>query len=371
MPNSEPLYVGLMSGTSLDGIDAVLTSFSSRRTELRGHGYTPLPQNIRDELRSLSSPGDNEIDRCGDLDARLGELFAQSVLKLLDDAGVEPSRVHAIGSHGQTVRHRPDTSHPFTLQIGDPNRIAWHTGITTVADFRRKDIAAGGQGAPLVPPFHEYLFRSSRENRAILNIGGIANVTLLAADGDRPVVGFDTGPGNNLMDGWCRQHRNQSFDANGDWAADGSINDTLLNQMLEDEYFRLPAPKSSGPEYFNSVWLDSYLTDRTDKPLDIQATLAALTAKSAAQEILRSMDKCARVLVCGGGAHNRFLMELLQEYLPATVIESTVQHGLDPDLVEATAFAWLAYRTMQRQPGNLPSVTGASEPRILGGIYYP
>jgi anhydro-N-acetylmuramic acid kinase len=365
-------YIGLMSGTSADAIDAVLVDLSKDIT-LIGHISRPLPVILRSEIHELSRSGANEIDRLGALDRHLGHLFATATLDLLEKTGFKPSQITAIGSHGQTIRHRPPGEQcvGFTLQIGDPNTIAEITGITTVADFRRRDMAAGGQGAPLVPAFHKAIFSSPGVNRVIVNIGGIANITWLPTNGD--VIGFDTGPGNNLMDGWIFQHQGKNYDANGDWAASGKPHNELVSKLGDDVYFRLPAPKSSGRETFNQDWLNKILLsmDSIISPADVQASLLELTAKTIADDIKR-LDKTTKgeVFVCGGGAFNLHLMTQLQAKLPAYTVQSTGKLGVAPTCVEGMAFAWLAQRTLRREVGNLCSVTGAKNEVILGGVYF-
>ncbi len=367
---SENLYLGLISGTSVDGIDAVLMHLGEEKRELLAARHHPLPDDLQRELRLIAAPGDNEIERLGVLDALLAEHFAQAALQLLENAQVAAHRVRAIGSHGQTIRHRPDGVRPFTLQIGDPNRIAEITGITTVADFRRRDMAAGGQGAPLVPAFHEALFRSPEETRVILNIGGIANITNLPSDPDGNVSGFDTGPGNTLLDAWTREYLKQPFDRSGAWAASGRVHDTWLQRLCEDAYFRKTPPKSTGPEYFNLQWVRSTCSDLPPlDPQDLQATLTALTSATVCRAITDHAPQCRRVIVCGGGVHNSELMGQLQKGLKGIAVEDTSVHGIDPDYVEAAAFAWLAQQTLERRPIHLPPITGAAHPVILGGIY--
>jgi anhydro-N-acetylmuramic acid kinase len=367
---SSELYIGLMSGTSMDGIDAALIQSSDSDIELIATHSLPWPDDIRQQLQILATPGDNEIDRLGSLDAAAGNHFAKAALELLENAGIAAHRVVAIGSHGQTIRHRPQASPPFTLQIGDPNRIAEHTGITTIADFRRRDMAAGGEGAPLVPAFHANRFQSQDEHRVILNIGGIANLTTLPADTGLPIFGFDTGPGNSLLDAWIQRHNKQLYDENGEWAATGKTDANLLDSMLEDGYFQRPPPKSTGPEYFSLAWLETYLTQFPEiAPTDIQATLVTLSATSIANAIMEAAPNCQRVLVSGGGVHNTTLITQLRAQLTSCPVASTGEYGLDPDWVEAAAFAWLAQQTLHHKPGNLPAVTGAKRPVILGGIY--
>ena len=362
-------YIGMMSGTSVDGIDAVLVSISSNHqcSLLTTHQH-PFPPGIRDEIQALMQPGTNEIDREGELDIQLGKLFAEAAKGLLAKSGIEASEVRAIGSHGQTIRHRPHAKFPFSRQIANPSVIAEETGITTVADFRARDLAAGGEGAPLVPAFHSWVFRKPAVNRVIVNIGGIANITWLPKDADSHVIGFDTGPGNTLMDQWISQYQSAPYDSNGAWAKTGQIQIDLLNRLLKDEYFAKRPPKSTGREYFNLDWLRMKISGHAT-PVDIQSTLAELTAESIAQGIQLLPDSVDEIYVCGGGSHNQYLLSRLQEKLPALPIHTTKVLGIDPDWVEAAAFAWLAYQTLTGHTGNLPSVTGARQAVLLGGIY--
>jgi anhydro-N-acetylmuramic acid kinase len=364
-------YVGLMSGTSMDGIDAGLAEITAdgnfRLVATLSH---PWPPELRDQLRALALSGENEIDRLGIADAHAGELLGEAVLTLLRNAGVRPGDVEAIGSHGQTIRHRPGASHPFTLQIGDPNRLAALTGITTIADFRRRDMAAGGQGAPLAPAFHKAVFGSTSENRIILNIGGIANLTWLPSDAREKVLGFDSGPGNRLMDDWIARCKGENYDHEGAWAATGKVSEELLERLLAEPYFRQPPPRSTGTETFNLAWLSerSGGLEAGMNPADVQATLLELTAVSISDAV-RSLPATKSLLTCGGGAHNRRLLERIAALLPGIETGTTATAGIDPDWVEAAAFAWLAWRTMNSLSGNLPDVTGAREAVILGGIY--
>jgi anhydro-N-acetylmuramic acid kinase len=364
------LYVGLMSGTSLDGIDAVLVDLEAQTPRLGATHKEPLPETVRGRIESLMA-GRAELPALGELDVILGELFAAAVLGLLEQAQTPAQEIQAIGSHGQTLHHQPHGAHPFTLQIGDPNVIAERTGITTVADLRRRDMAAGGQGAPLVPAFHRAMLHCASEDRVILNVGGIANITILAADPAQPVMGFDTGPGNTLMDGWIRRHLGEAFDRDGRWAAQGRPHAGLVRRMLRDPYFAAPPPKSTGREHFHLEWVDAQLRALSEPvpPQDTQASLLELTAQGIAQAISAQILTSPRVLVCGGGAHNRGLMSRLQALMPGARVQSTATLGLDPDWVEATAFAWLAQQTLKGAPGNLPSVTGARRAVVLGGIY--
>jgi anhydro-N-acetylmuramic acid kinase len=298
-------------------------------------------------------------------------LFAQAAIALLQHADVSPDKVSAIGSHGQTIRHEPRAPFPYSLQIGNPNVIAEITGITTVADFRRYDIAAGGEGAPLVPAFHNEVFRSPDHDRVVVNIGGIANITLLPGDRNSPVLGFDTGPGNVLMDGWCERHLGAVFDNDGQWCASGNIHAGLLDALSTHSYFDLEPPKSTGREDFNLQWLDTILreTALSPAPQDVQATLCELTAWSISKAIHTYASRAREVLVCGGGAHNRILMQSLKVHLQDIALHSTEQFGIPPDWVESAAFAWIAKQTLSGRPGNLPSVTGAKYSVVLGGIY--
>ncbi|MGB5331680.1 MAG: anhydro-N-acetylmuramic acid kinase [Woeseiaceae bacterium] len=362
-------YIGLISGTSMDGIDAVLADFSNDSLQLRATHIHRYPPELQELLRrAISSPETCGLDETGMLDRWVGECFRDAALELIEKSNTDKGDIVAIGSHGQTLRHQPNAERPFSLQIGDAATIAAGTGIATVADFRRADIAAGGQGAPLVPPFHDWLFRSPDVSRAVLNIGGIANVTVLSAS-DAPVTGFDTGPGNTLLDAWIRERRDEPYDSDGQWAADGKHIRSLLEKFLADDYFNLPPPKSTGLEYFNSRWLHRFDVDNYD-PGDVQATLSELTARTVADAIGRHAPATRELYVCGGGAHNRDLLRRLSGHLDKIRVASTLDAGLDPDWVEAAAFAWLAMRTMNRQSGNLPSVTGASRKVALGAIHF-
>jgi anhydro-N-acetylmuramic acid kinase len=356
-----------MSGTSLDGIDAGLVDFSHNHPRLIAFHYQALPESLRNKLHRLSLPDSAVfLKDFGALDAELGQLFAEASLTLLKKAHIPAAEINAIGSHGQTVYHAPQGAYGYSLQIGDPNRIAQTTGITTISDFRRRDIAVGGQGAPLVPAFHQALFAAPNQISTVLNIGGIANISLL---NNREVIGFDTGPGNTLMDYWCYINNGNSYDTNGDWGQTGRVQSALLRQLLDDPYFRQAPPKSTGKEYFSPAWLNSKLAHVRDyQAADIQATLCRLSADSIADAILAHAADSNQVLVCGGGVHNQQLMAMLRNNLPMPVL-STKEYGVDPDHVEAMAFAWLARQTLSGLTGNLCSVTGASVPVILGGIY--
>lgn len=358
-----------MSGTSADAVDAALVEFDSNQPKVLAASTSPLSAPLRSRILSLYESGSDEIDRLGTLDRELAQNFAAAALQLLQDTGRSPRDVTAIGSHGQTVRHRPRPASgmPFTLQIGDPNLLAELTGITTVADFRRRDMAAGGQGAPLAPGFHRAVFARPGGNRALVNIGGIANITWLPATG--PVTGYDTGPGNGLMDAWIAHSHQRPFDKGGAWAAQGIVDPALLAQLLAHPYFHLPPPKSTGREEFHWRWLEAVLANHPAlPPADVQATLLELTAQSISRAVLAQAAD-AELHVCGGGAHNTHLMARLQALLPRGRVATTEELGIPPDYVEAVAFAWLAMRTINRLSGNLPEVTGAQREVVLGGIY--
>ncbi|WP_295946130.1 anhydro-N-acetylmuramic acid kinase [uncultured Xanthomonas sp.] len=365
----DALFLGLMSGTSADGIDAALVRFDhAGRPQLQlGRTYAWAPQQ-RAVLIALGEGGDiASLDALGQLDAEVAIAFAEAALRLLDDAGVAPAGVRAIGSHGQTVRHRPQADPAFTWQLGDGNRIAELTGIATVCDFRRRDVAAGGHGAPLMPAFHAAMLGAAHEDRAVLNLGGIGNLTLLPAHG--AVRGFDTGPANALLDAWCQRHRGQPYDAGGAFAASGAVDADLLQRLLADPWFALPPPKSTGREQFHLRWLEACLDTPAPTPAAVQATLLELTAATVADTLLAQQPATRQLLVCGGGVHNPLLLARLQARLPGVQVHSTQAQGLDPDYIEAMGFAWLARQTLAGLPGNLPSVSGARGPRILGAIH--
>ena len=364
------LYIGLMSGTSMDGIDAVIASFDDGRVDIAGTLHKAYPDILRRALRNaVTTPVDQAIDNIGALDRQVGECFRDAARELLESTGIAAGDIRAIGSHGQTIRHQPDAVAPYSLQIGNPAIISAGTGICTVADFRSADIAAGGQGAPLTPPFHHWLFGDSEVNRVILNIGGIANLTVLRTEGS-PVVGFDTGPGNTLLDRWVQTYRKQPFDRDGAWGASGQCIETLLEEMLTFPYFDLAPPKSTGLDDFNLEWLAQFSPERF-AAVDVQATLAELTARTVVDGVRKTAPDATELYVCGGGAHNRDLLVRLARNLPEVPVGTTGAVGLDPDWVEAVAFAWLAMRSTHNEPGNLPSVTGASSKVVLGEIHSP
>ena len=369
MDDASGLYLGLISGTSADSIDAALVSFAHGMPQLLAAHAHPWPPALRAQMLALAQgEATLDLDTFGRLDVALGHCFADAAQRLLELSGYSADTVRAIGSHGQTLRHRPTGEHPFTLQLGDPSVMAERCGIDVVADFRRADIAAGGQGAPLLPAVHAMLLGRAGQTRVVLNLGGIANITILGASGR--VLGFDTGPANGLLDAWCLRHCGEAFDRDGAFAASGQVNGALLDALLGDRYFALPPPKSTGREYFHLDWLAAHpqLTAAAH-PADVQATLLELTARSAAQAILRHAPEAEDVLVCGGGVHNSRLMQRLGQLLAPRALCSTQQYGVDPDFLEATAFAWLARQRLLGLPGNLPAVTGASGSRVLGALY--
>ncbi len=368
---SKQLYIGLMSGTSMDAIDACLVDFSEEHLKLLATYAEPISVDLKQEIIALCTPGPNAINRMGAVDVKLGRLFASTCLNLLDHNNQNTNEISAIGSHGQTIRHNPNGKYPFTLQIADPNIIAAKTDITTVADFRRRDMALGGQAAPLAPAFHRYLFSNEREDCWVLNIGGIANLTYLPANRNRSIIGFDTGPGNTLLDTWCFKHTGKPFDDGGQWAANGEIILELLAHLLHDPYFKKPAPKSTGREYFNLTWLEHYLEKKNAayRPEDIQATLLELTAKTISDAIKATSKHATTVWLCGGGANNALLAERLAIYCDRAEFKSTAAIGIHPDWLEACAFAWFAKQTIEGKTSNITSVTGACRSSILGAIY--
>lgn len=357
------LYIGIMSGTSLDGADAVLADFSGPAPTAVDHSHIPFPAALRDELESLSTSGTDEIHRSQIAALQLVRCYASCVSALLERHGLTPADIAAIGCHGQTVRHVPKLG--YSVQINAPAALAEQSGICVVSDFRSRDIAAGGQGAPLVPAFHAAVFGSDVVRRAVLNLGGMANLTLIASQ--EPVRGFDCGPANVLMDAWIRNKRGKRFDREGMWAASGKVDQDLLDRLLSHPFFALKPPKSCGREQFNETWLYEQLTLQAD-PADVQATLAELTATSVAEALESSAFQASEVIVCGGGARNTHLLGRLAAHTGLEVRTSDAL-GVPPEQVEAFAFAWLASRTMSGQSGNLPVVTGAAGPRVLGAIW--
>ncbi|WP_174509361.1 anhydro-N-acetylmuramic acid kinase [Klebsiella oxytoca] len=360
-------FIGVMSGTSLDGIDVVLAAINENVVAQQASLSYPIPIALKEEILAICQGQQLTLSQFGRLDTRLGRLFADAVLALMRQEKLQAADIIAIGCHGQTVWHEPTGEAPHTLQIGDNNQIVAKTGVTVVGDFRRRDIALGGQGAPLVPAFHHALLAHPVERRIVLNIGGIANLSLLAPGG--PVRGYDTGPGNMLMDAWIWRQCGKPYDKDAQWASEGKVLLPLLQNMLSDPWFALPAPKSTGREYFNYGWLEQHLARFSGlRAQDVQATLVELTAVTIAEQVMLS-GGCERLLVCGGGACNPLLMARLAALLPGTEVSTTDAAGISGDDMEALAFAWLAWRTMSGLPGNLPSVTGASEASILGAIF--
>ncbi|MBV6285674.1 anhydro-N-acetylmuramic acid kinase [Pseudomonas aegrilactucae] len=359
------LYLGVMSGTSLDGLDIALIKQEQRLTLLATH-YIPMPSALRDDLLALCASGPDEIARAALAEAAWVQLAAQGINQLLAEQHLQPAHIRAIGSHGQTIRHEP--ARGFTVQIGNPALLAELTGITVVSDFRRRDVAAGGQGAPLVPAFHESLFDTQGKRLAVLNVGGFSNLSLIEAG--TPVSGFDCGPGNVLLDAWIHDKQGRSYDADGAWAASGKVVPELLSRLLSDPFFAGTGPKSTGREVFNLTWLKRHLNTVPASPdADVQATLLELTAHSIVSALQAAQQDTEALLVCGGGAHNGALMRRLAGLLPNARVSSTAASGVDPDWVEAMAFAWLAHCCLEGIAANRPSVTGAAGLRVLGAIY--
>jgi anhydro-N-acetylmuramic acid kinase len=362
------LYVGLMSGTSLDGVDAVLVRLTpDEAPRILGALALPYPGALRELVLDVCRAQGGSFSTLGRIDIELARWYAQAVAQLLAQTGVAASSVRAIGSHGQTVHHEPRGDAPFTLQLGDANTLAVLSGITVVADFRGRDMALGGQGAPLAPGFHELVFRHATRCRVVLNCGGIANISVLAPG--RACIGCDTGPAGILMDAWIQSRCGEAFDRDGAWALQGRVDDALLRRMQADPYFALPPPKSTGREHFNLAWIERHVAHDADAA-DVQRTLLELTARTVSAAIARHADG-GDLLVAGGGAHNGALLARLRALNPAWQVDTTDAHGVPPTLVEAVAFAVFAQRTMNGLPGNLPAVTGASRPCLLGGIYPP
>lgn len=361
-------YIGLISGTSVDGVDCALVQFDDNEPTLIASHSEPINTELRETILQLCSGKKIELELYGNTDVAIGQLFAQAALKLLANEGMKSSAIRAIGSHGQTVFHYPEGDTRFTLQIGDPNSIAQLSGITTVADFRRRDMAVGGEGAPLAPLLHRNCFQSTSTDRVVLNVGGIANITVLNKDGTS--LAFDTGPANVLMDYWIAKHQQKRFDKNGDWAASGNVIQPLLKLLLDEAYFSKQAPKSTGRELFNGLWLEQKLQQLGQELViaDVQATLLRFTIDSIVSEIRKASDP-TEVYVCGGGSHNNAFMAGLQSRLRDCNVLSTAKLGIDPDWVEAIAFAWMAKQTMEGRTIDTTPFTGANKATILGGIY--
>ena len=365
------LYIGLMSGTSLDGVDAVLVDLTGLQLQVLAHSSGAFPGTLRAELLALNTHGENELHRAALAGNALARVYASQVQALLTQCKLTPADIRAIGAHGQTVRHRPQEfdGTGYTLQLNQPALLAELCNIDVVADFRSRDVAAGGQGAPLVPPFHQAFFAMPGRATAVLNIGGIANVSVLGAEAEK-ILGFDCGPGNALMDFWCWQHTGQAYDAEGCWAATGQVHTALLADLQNDPFFSKLPPKSTGRDLFNTHWLNHKLAAHPQVlPVDVQTTLTELTAWACADSLHQSSPACETLIVCGGGVLNLELMRRLQRGLPTCTVESSEKHGLPPLQVEATAFAWLAQQAVERKTGSLKSVTGTRGARILGAIY--
>ena len=361
------LYIGIMSGTSADGIDAALVSFSSGQPQILATRFEPFETGLRQQVVDLFTPGDNEIDRMGELDVALGEAYEKATARLLEGAGVSPGEIAAVGLHGQTIRHRPDANRAFTLQIGNPYAISQRLGIAVVSDLRRADMTLGGQGAPLGPLFHQALFASDDINRVIINAGGIANISYL--EKRNAVSGFDTGLANGLMDYWIEAHRGKRFDSNGDWASSGTAIPELLTAWLEDPYYSQTPPKSTGKEYFTPEHLGLTGGELSRyEPADVQRTLCELSARTIADAIKGFCPAAEEIYISGGGAHNQLLTSRIGE-LTGLKTHTTASLGIDPDWVEAVGFAWLAKNCMEGTPVESQSVTGAAQPVILGAIH--
>ena len=369
------IYIGTISGTSMDGIDCAVIRLDAGSLSLLASKTVAYHADLRDSLFSVCAAPSVTLPEFGQLDIAVGRAFASAINQLLAEHQIDPQSVRAIGNHGQTIYHLPSGSHPFSLQIGDPNTIAELTGITTVADFRRKDRAAGGQGAPLAPLFHQYFFYHPGISRCVLNIGGISNITWLGSEANDTPAGFDTGPGNVLMDLWTSRWQGKPYDNGGEWAATGVVNAELLQHLLQEPYLMAPPPKSTGRELFNGSWLEEKLSGfRLLSPADVQRTLLELTAFSVSDAIRKSkpaeLKPQTELLVCGGGAHNMLLLSRLQALMPDMQVSSTAHHGMSPDWIEACTFAWLASRTLNREKIDTRELTGARHPVVLGGVYF-
>ena len=367
MPTSN-LYIGLMSGTSLDGIDACLISLDEDdQLLLVDTLFTAFPAQLRSDIELVSRKTNDNLHALATLDHALADCYASCVKQLLRQADTDAAKITAIGCHGQTVRHCPDCNPPYSIQLGNPHRLTTHTGITTVADFRQADIAAGGQGAPLAPRFHHFLFAQAGKTTAAVNLGGIANISVLHADGS--ISGFDTGPANTLMDQWISQHKNESYDRDATWAGGGKVNQELLERLLAEPWLQLAPPKSTGPERFNLDWLAEKMQGYECAAVDVQRTLCEFSACTIAAAIQAYASDAGELVLCGGGAHNPLLRQRIDELLPGIQLKMSDAYGITPDWIESVMMAWLAHRALNRLPGNVPAVTGASRELVLGTIY--
>ena len=366
-------YIGLMSGTSIDGIDAVMIEVKGEAVSLLHQFHHPYPSRIRDELLNLMQADSVSVTQLMDYHGKLAKLAAKLVNDLLQQHQLSATDIEAIGYHGQTIRHLPDADIPATLQLGNPALLAELTQCQVVADFRSTDMAAGGQGAPLAPLFHHVLFDDDECDRAVVNIGGISNITRLPARQGQAIIGFDCGPGNCLLDSWVARHRGEDYDDGGSWARDGHFNEALLGALLADPYFKRPPPKSTGREYFNLKWLQQHLDQLESAPqlVDTQATLTELTARTIANDINQWAKGCQQLIICGGGVKNDYLLQLIRANLTQTDVISSAALGVDPQWIEAAAFAWLAHRRLNQLAGNLPGVTGAPRELVLGAVWQP
>ena len=370
---SSGLYLGAISGTSMDGLDLALLNMQTTPPQLIVGDTVQMDPQLRESLNNLALGNFDNLDALGRADTALGRSIGEAIIQFLSHHNLSANQIVAIGSHGQTVRHRPDADNPFTLQIGDPNIIAEITGLPVVADFRRRDMAAGGQAAPLVPGFHELMFRTSHTNRVIVNIGGISNITLLSQHDEDPVIGFDTGPGNALMDGWIQKQRAQSYDSNGAWAAGGHTDQELMQLLLADDFLSGTPPKSTGREHYNLAWLDEITLSMAHSisAQNVQTTLTEFTARTVAEAVQRWAYPTGELIVCGGGRHNSLLMTQLQTHISQYKVVPCEELNIEGDWIEAAAFAWLACLRFDARPGNIPSVTGARGKRVLGAVYSP
>jgi anhydro-N-acetylmuramic acid kinase len=360
-----------MSGTSIDSIDACLADFTKQPKLIAQH-TSVFNTKIKQDILDLCNNYQTSLAALAHLDAQLGILFGNAALNLIKQCNIPYDTIKAIGCHGQTIYHGPRDPLSVTMQLGDPNRIAAMTNITTISDFRRKDTALNGEGAPLVPAFHAAMFQSNENNRVIVNIGGMSNITILPKAAHQPIIGFDTGPGNVLLDSWIKKNRQEEYDHQGEWGASGAVITDLLNEMLEHPFLYAPPPKSTGREMFNQLWLDQLLFKHPSYlPQDIQCTLTHLTAKAIALGIQQSAALDGEIILCGGGAYNQFLVRLIAKALPQFSVHTSLDFHIAPTMIEPMAFAWLAKQTLEQKTGNLPCVTGASRKAILGGIYYP